>query len=347
MSLYCSIDDYDRIALDGQVPKFPDEILERHKFAGVVIPLFALRSSQDAGIGDFGSLKLALEWAEKAKIRMLQLLPINDTTFYRDWRDSYPYNAISVKALHPIYADLNALPKIKNKELKEQFEAEIKRLRKLKALDYPAVLALKEAYLRQSYEEQKENLKNDIDFQEFYEDEQRWLKPYIAFCLLRDKLYPQQNPTQWQAYEQYNEEAVDKLFEEFGESEWQYYAYVQYILAEQLYEARWYSSKTVYIKGDIPIGVAPHSVDVWAEPHLFNTEMSAGAPPDTFAEEGQNWGFPTYNWAKMKEDGYAWWKDRLSYLGNFFSAYWGILRLLCLWSKVIGRSNFRISLLMN
>ncbi len=311
---------YDRIALDGQVPNFPDELLERHKFAGVVIPLFSLRSKRDAGIGDFGSLKLALEWAKKSKMRMLQLLPINDTTFYCDWRDSYPYNAISVQALHPIYADLNALAPIENKQKKKLFNDEIRRLHKLDYVDYPAVLALKEAYLRQSYEEQAKTLQEDTYFQEFLERERYWLKPYVAFCLLRDKVYPQQMPKEWKGYEQYDEKVVDELFNKFGQREWQYYAYVQYILSEQLGYAR-QEIADVHLKGDIPIGVAPHSVDVWAEPHLFNTDMSAGAPPDAFAENGQNWGFPTYNWARMKEDGYAWWQNRLGYLGNFFSAY--------------------------
>ena len=77
----------------------------------------------------------------------------------------------------------------------------------------------------------------------------------------------------------------------------------------------------VVLKGDIPIGISRTSVDAWVYPELFNMDSSAGAPPDDFSVMGQNWGFPTYNWAKMAEDGYAWWKARFVKMAEYFDAY--------------------------
>ncbi len=322
LNLPHQLNDYDNIAFTGLVARLPKELFHKEKFAGVVIPLFALRSKQDYGIGDFASLKLAINWVKESKMKVLQLLPINDTTFYRDWRDSYPYNAISVKALHPIYLDLQDLEPIQDKTLRKRFAEDKKALHKCEQVDYPKVLAYKEAYLKQHYTEQRNKIQADQAFLTFIKNEEKWLKPYVAYCLLRDKYFPLQKLNKWQGFESYRAKDIESLFAQIEVAEWQYYAYLQYLLDRQMREIRAYASSCgVLLKGDIPIGVAPHSVDVWAEPHLFNQEMSAGAPPDDFALEGQNWGFPTYNWDEMRADGYAWWRGRLQHMQRYFSAY--------------------------
>ncbi len=94
------------------------------------------------------------------------------------------------------------------------------------------------------------------------------------------------------------------------------------IISRQLREVRDYAhSRGVVLKGDIPIGVSRTSVDAWVYPSLFNMDSSAGAPPDDFSVMGQLWGFPTYNWQKMSEDGYAWWRARFEKMAEYFDAY--------------------------
>ena len=79
--------------------------------AGLAIPVFALRTEQSSGIGQFSDLKALAEFAQTSGMDVIQLLPVNDTSTFMDWRDSYPYRAISVFALHPIYLDLFQYPK--------------------------------------------------------------------------------------------------------------------------------------------------------------------------------------------------------------------------------------------
>src|SRR4029079_3498020 len=75
------------------------------------------------------------------------------------------------------------------------------------------------------------------------------------------------------------------------------------------------------LKGDIPIGIYRYGCDAWTNPSLYNMNEQAGAPPDDFAVKGQNWGFPTYNWSKMKENNFSWWRRRFDQMSNYFDAF--------------------------
>ena len=294
----------------------------RLRVAGTVIPLFSLRSESSWGIGDFGDLKKMSEWLAATGQHVLQLLPVNDTTIYGGEGDSYPYNCVSVFALHPQYIDISALPAIKDGRTRAAFSRRAKRLNENRAFDYPAVNELKESYLRKLYDESGEKLLESPEFKNFKKEQQAWLKPYCAYRFLSKKICP--GPGNWQAYASYKSDTCERLTEEYPDAarEMNYHALVQYFLYTQLKEAHEYSlSLGVALKGDIPIGVAPDGVDVWCDRKLFNCNGSAGAPPDAFSADGQNWGFPTYNWEVMALDGYAWWKQRLKYMSNFFDAY--------------------------
>jgi len=101
-----------------------------------------------------------------------------------------------------------------------------------------------------------------------------------------------------------------------------FYSFMQYLLHCQLSEVKEYAHKKgVALKGDIPIGVHRHSVEVWTNPELFNRDTQMGAPPDDFSVFGQNWGFPTYNWPAMEKENYAWWKRRFQKMADYFDAY--------------------------
>ena len=289
--------------------------------SGLVAPLFSLRSEDDWGIGDFGALREAIDFAAASGMHAVQLLPINDTTSTRDTADSYPYNAISVDALHPIYIDLNALPPLPEAE-QATFLSEANALRALPAVDYPKVLALKERYLRRTFELSGKEMLGSEAFYSFYQAAASWLRPYALYCVLRDH-FGTGAPTQWAGWEVYDADKATAYLDDPAHAEAvSYYYWLQFILDGQMQEVRSYAeARGIFLKGDLPIGVAPHSVDVWRAPHLFHTEQSAGAPPDDFAADGQNWGFPTYDWAAMQAEDFHWWKQRFEQQARYFHAF--------------------------
>lgn len=293
----------------------------RPRFAGVVAPLFSLRSRTDYGIGDFATLRTAIDWASSTGLRVLQLLPINDTTFYRDWRDSYPYNAISVDALNPIFADISALPKLKSPEAKALLSVG-KALSQSPTVCYPEVQSFKEQYLWLHYQECGAATMKKRPFRQFVQQHADWLLPYVAFCVLRDK-YPGLSPSAWSGHEVFHPMATNQLLDSDEHRERAgYHKYVQFLLSQQLQSVRTYAEEQgILLKGDIPIGVSPNSVETWVHPELFNLELSAGAPPDDFAIDGQNWGFPTYNWEIMQRDGMLWWRRRFERMAAYFKAF--------------------------
>ena len=289
------------------------------KVAGLVVPLFSLRTEGSQGVGDFGDLKEIADWAAQAGMHAVQLLPIYDTIQEGKETDSYPYNAISVHALHPIYADLRQLPLSDKKKL-ASFQKKWQKLNSLSALDYVEVIKMKVEYLHLYYEEQGAWGKEQDSYQAFVKDNAEWLQPYSVFCHLRDT-YGTPDFSKWKRLSSYNRSAVTKYIDAHSE-EVSFYAFVQYLLHKQLSEAAEYAHhRKVFLKGDLPIGISPKSVEAWQEPHLFNMNMVAGAPPDDFSRTGQNWGFPTYDWERMAEDGYLWWRQRLGGMAQYFSAY--------------------------
>ena len=298
---------------------FPSEEL---RIAGTVIPLFSLRSAHGWGIGDFGDIKLMTDWLVSTGQNILQLLPVNDTTVCGGNEDSYPYNCISVFALNPIYADMSALPALTNARRLEHYRKESEALNRCEKVNYAKVYMLKVGYLRELFGEIGAETLAGEHYKEFAAAQEQWLKPYTLFRFLSARLHC--NIWDWKDYPYYDSTTWDRVTAEYPDAvkETQFYSFVQYLLYNQLCEAHEYANAHgVALKGDIPIGVAPNGVDVWCDREQFNLSVSAGAPPDMFSADGQNWGFPTYNWRLMANDGYSWWRRRLQYMSCFFDAY--------------------------
>lgn len=294
--------------------------LPNWKGAGTAIPVFSLRSDDDFGVGDFYDLKRMVDWAAKTGQRILQILPVNDTTMTRTWTDSYPYNANSTFALHPMYIRPSAIGKLSNKTKLNEYKAIAKELNALEQVDYERVNAAKNAYTTDLYKEFGAKTIKSADYKEFVEKNEYWLKPYAAFCVLRD-INGTPDFSKWGIYSTYETALINKFCEQ-KEDNVNFIYFVQYHLDKQLKETRNYAhSKGVVLKGDIPIGISRTSVDAWVSPQLFNLNSQAGAPPDDFSILGQNWGFPTYNWEKMSEDGFQWWKNRFRKMSEYFDAY--------------------------
>ena len=288
--------------------------------AGVAIPVFSLRSNSSFGVGEFNDIRLMVDWAAATGQSIIQILPINDTTMFGTWEDSYPYNANSTFALHPQFLHLPLVGELKDKEAMARFEALGKELNSLPNVDYERVNNAKNEYLRLVFAQDGKKTLASKEFKAFLAANEEWLRPYAVFSALRDAKHTP-DFSKWGAMAKYTKAKAAKYEKENPEAVAFHY-FVQYHLSKQLREVRDYAhSKGVVLKGDIPIGISRTSVDAWVYPELFNMDSSAGAPPDDFSVMGQNWGFPTYNWAKMAEDGYAWWKARFVKMAEYFDAY--------------------------
>ena len=286
---------------------------EHWRGAGVAIPVFSLRSKKSYGIGEFSDIPLMVDWAAKTGQSFLQLLPVNDTTMNRNWHESYPYNAISCFALNPAYIRLEEVGVLSDKEAMKAFRKQQRELNKLPQVDYDTVITAKWDYLHRIFAQEGERTLASSSFKHFYKDNESWLRPYAAYCYLRDK-YGTPDYTQWGDDSEYNED--------HNEMAAPIYLFIQYHLHLQLKRAADYAHQHgVVLKGDIPIGISRTSVEAWCHPGLFCLESQAGAPPDAFARDGQNWGFPTYNWPAMAAERYHWFAQRFTKMADYFDAY--------------------------
>lgn len=293
------------------------------KGAGVAIPIFSLKSEKSYGVGDFGDLKRMIDWAIKTHQKVIQILPINDTTMTHAWTDSYPYNSISIYAFHPMYADLKQIGILKDKDKVSMFNEKQKELNSLPTMDYEAVNQTKWEYFQLIFQQEGDKILNSKRFKEFFKTNKEWLQPYAAFSYLRDS-YQTPNFREWPQYSVHNIEEIEKMCQPDSTEYPQIalYYYIQYHLHLQLLAASKYARENgVVLKGDIPIGISRNSVEAWTEPYYFNLNGQAGAPPDDFSINGQNWGFPTYNWEVMEKDGYQWWMKRFKKMAEYFDAY--------------------------
>ena len=308
---------------------FRTEPGKRWMAAGTAIPVFSLRSESGFGIGEFHDLELLADWAAATGQKIIQLLPVNDTTMTGTWEDSYPYNANSSFALHPQFIHLPAVGVEEDTEylrLKEELNA-------LPDVDYERVNREKTRLLHEAFAKYGAGTLSTEEYKSFLKDNSGWLLPYAAYCTLRDSTgtadftswthvgKDEASGSEGEDFSVYDRGAVEKFIAEHPD-EIAYHCFVQYHLHIQLSRARDYArSKGIVFKGDLPIGVSRTSADAWENRHLFNMDSQAGAPPDAFSADGQNWGLPTYNWEVMAQDGYAWWRSRLRKMSQYFDVF--------------------------
>lgn len=316
------------------------------KGAGVNVPLFSLRSQRSIGAGDFTDLLLLIDYAAALGLKLIQLLPINDTTSSLTDKDSYPYSAISSFALHPKYMDVQLLAHNLAIEITAEEKKETERLNALPQSDHAGVMKIKTTILKKLFEKDKYDFRDDRDWFTFFDLNREWLVPYAAFCTLRDK-YGTADFGQWEAYSIYAEDKIQHLADPESDDydDVLFWYYIQYHLHLQLKNASDYAHKKgVVFKADLPIGVGRQSADTWQNPELFDMQMQAGAPPDAFSQKGQNWSFPTYNMQQMAFDGYAWLRKRMEHLEYYFDAVRidHVLGLFRIWSIPVNQVDGRM-----
>ena len=310
-----------RIELEANArTEITDSWRDPWRIAGISIPVFSLRTSGSQGVGDFGDLHTLIDWVDQMGMRAIQILPINDTTINGTYQDSYPYNSISAFALHPMYLDLRLLG-VDDISLKKTFS----HLNALPQVDYEQVNIAKRRFIVDAYLKNGKLVLNSPEFKAWKEINNFWLKPYAQFRANQNI---------------YTFETLSTKSETIN-----LFYYTQYQLHTQLLAASNYAfKKGIILKGDIPIGVSRDGVEVTSHPELFNIDQSTGAPPDFFSQDGQNWGFPTYNWNEMSKDGYQWWQKRMQNMSRYFTAYRidHILGFFRIWAiplhKIHGRS---------
>lgn len=294
--------------------------LPKWKGAGTAIPVFSLRSDKDFGVGDFYDIFKLVDWCVATGQSMIQLLPVNDTTMTHTWTDSYPYNANSTFALHPMYLRIEELGKLANATRRRHYEALRKKLNSLDTVDYELANNAKNEYVAEIFAQEGAKTMERPDYKAFEARNASWLLPYAAFCALRDH-YGTPDFSQWGEDAVYTDAVLARTLANHTQAV-QLSCYVQYHLDRQMRAVHEYAnSHGVALKGDIPIGISRTSVDAWVNPSLFYMDCQAGAPPDDFSVLGQNWGFPTYNWEVMNRDGFAWWKARFRKMAEYFDAY--------------------------
>ena len=307
------------------VSKGKDDISYGWKGAGVAVPVFSLKSSSNFGIGEFLDLKILADWCNKVGLKMIQILPINDTRTDGSWDNSYPYKAISTKALHPIYLNLDKMGQLDDKSDREYFKQQKEILNAKDYVDYPEVMKVKEAYFKKIFHQTWNDIKEKEDYKVFFNENKDWLVPYASFCSQRDYKSTRQQVNETTSRDASMIPTISTNIDtskQVSKSITEFSYFLQYHLDKQLKETIDYlHEKGVALKGDIPIGIGRDSVDALANPELFNLDSQAGAPPDAFATEGQNWGFPTYNWEAMAKDDYRWWRERLTHMSRYFDAY--------------------------
>jgi 4-alpha-glucanotransferase len=294
------------------------------KGAGVGIPVFSIRTRNSFGVGDFIDIKLFVDWAQKVGLKLIQVLPLNDTIGTHTDADVLPYAAISAFALNPLFLNLTATGKLPaTHPLQKEYKARQEELNGKDLVSFLEVVNYKLQYAKELFLIQKDKFLEDKSFKKFFSDNEFWLVPYAVYCLLRDK-FGTPDYRKWEDFAIYDA-AKMKEFSSATQPHFDDIAlnyFIQYHLHVQLSEAAVYAHEHgVVLKGDIPIGVNRNSVDTWVSPELFNMHMQAGAPPDMFSVKGQNWELPTYNWDEIERTGFDWWKKRFSQMSNYFDTF--------------------------
>ncbi|MDR0498016.1 MAG: 4-alpha-glucanotransferase, partial [Treponema sp.] len=267
------------------------------RLIGTVIPVGALRTEKSIGVGEFADLVEFGGLCDKMSIGLVQLLPVNDTGF-----QSSPYSALTAFGLNPLYLRIGDLPEASGCEA--DIAAIKKKYNTAARFPYEAILRDKMDLLRKIYSANKKKIATSSTLKTWI-GANPWVKPYAVFRRLKEN----NNEKSWKEWDKKDGSWDDPSLME----EHLFWAWLQQALDTQFSAAAAsLAAQGILLEGDIPILMNEDSCDVWAHPELFNQDLSAGAPPDMYSPEGQNWGFPIYNWDAQIKDNFAWWRMRLA-----------------------------------
>ena len=309
------------------------------RVGGILTPLAAIPSDQSIGCGEFPDLVILGRWCNSHGMRLIQLLPVNDTG-----TQSSPYSALSAFALHPIYARVADFPEFQDADSGGAILAQVDAARAAHKgsgrFAYQSVLSAKMELLRALYTATDAGERSGAEIDAFI-TEHPWIPSYAVFRYLKEK----NAGRSWRYWDSHREAGPDEIKALWNDpalrTDLRFFAWLQMRLSQQLRNAALELDKMgVALKGDIPILMNEDSVDVWADREIFITELRAGAPPDMFSHLGQNWDFPIYNWQRLAERDYDWWRARLREAAQYYHAYRidHVLGFFRIWA--IPRNNF-------
>jgi len=310
----------------------PDQSL-----AGVLEPVFAMRTESDLGVGDTAGVRQMIDWCHRHGMSLLQTLPINETS-----DDNSPYNALSSLALDPttIAVSPREIPDLSPKRFRELATPELLAELRQGPVNYPRVKALKRALLEAAFGSFLKRHFNHqtpraAGFRAFLAENADWLSDYALFRVLMEANGNFPTWDRW-ALEHRSPARARTWLLSLPEDERDalmrqqlFFAYVQWIAFSQWQAVKAHGAKQrVYLMGDIPFGVGRFSADVWANRALFDLDWSGGAPPekvfkvDPFTEKwGQNWGIPNYRWDELRRRDFDWWRTRVGNIQKVFHLY--------------------------
>lgn len=303
----------------------------RRAHGGVNIPLFSLHTAKSCGIGEFLDLLPLFPWLHSLGLDVLQLLPLNDTGI-----DQSPYSSISAFALNPIHLSLHAIPGV----TEDMIPVVLRQATRSPLIDYSMVRADKEVFLRAYFEREFTAVRDTSEFVDFCRHHRPWLEGYVLFKSLK-VVYQWQPWRSWPAEQVHpDSQTVDLLRREYAH-DMDYHRFVQYLCFQQMKEVKKQALDAhVFLKGDIPICCGAESAEAWLQPELFVPGLTAGAPPDMYSLEGQNWGFPIFDWKQLERQQYNWWRMRLSVAAELYDIYRvdHIVGLFRIWAIPVGKS---------
>jgi len=287
-----------------------------HFFTGVSIPMAAMRTAEDCGVGEFADIPKLAAWCASVGLEVIQVLPVNDTG-----ANSSPYSALSAYALHPLYLRLQDLPgsescasQIASFQRKSQ-ESERQRNGHFSHSD---VLSFKLQVADRLFDEMESDVLHDSEFASWLTNNP-WVTAYAVFTVLKKESLG----APWESWGEMANPSERDITSSWKSHEHQCLrvAWIQHHLERQLASASHAAEGMgVFLKGDVPILMSRESADVWAFRRYFDLDANAGAPPDMFSPDGQNWGFPVYDWNALRADSFRWWKNRVLQAGKFFHA---------------------------
>jgi 4-alpha-glucanotransferase len=302
---------------EGNMEKLP----VNKRLLGVAVPVGALRTKNGIGVGEFSDLASFALLCRKMKMRLIQILPVNDTGF-----QSSPYSSLTAFGLHPLYLSIEELDEFKTadnpvktrvKKAKAKFDT-YKRFSHYEVLKEKLEICL-DLYNANKPEIIKSASKGVLSA---WTEKNSWVKEYAVYRRLKE-INEQKSWKDWKEYKNVTAEDIEKLWNDKDlKEEHIFWVWLQHALDIQFLKAsKAITDAGIIMEGDLPILMNEDSCDVWANPDIFIQELSAGAPPDMYSPDGQNWGFPIYNWEAQEKDNFAWWKKRLEVAEKYYQAY--------------------------
>jgi 4-alpha-glucanotransferase len=300
----------------------PQKNTTEQRLIGVVVPVGALRGKGSMGVGEFPDLGEFAQLCKKMGLGLIQILPVNDTGYW-----SSPYFSLTAFALNPIYLRIESLDEFAKagKSVKEKISAYGRKFEGETRFPYEPILRAKMEILREIYNASKTDITQKAapgGSLAKWQEENPWVREYAVYRRLKEA-NAEKSWQEWEARRTVSPKDIETMWEDPSFRDTQlFWVWLQEALDRQFSAAAKAVTKLgLILEGDIPILMNEDSCDVWAHPEYFHTDLSAGAPPDMYSPEGQNWGFPLHNWETQSKDDYAWWKRRLKAAEKYYGAY--------------------------